>query len=298
MNPFDLHTLDQSSWAFLNAIGQTPNAFSPQSDNNQTIGSASLRWATLFTPIIDSGTTGSIFLKTNSGRTDLEIADPGVATANWLQIFGQGSGSNATLIRASGSDTNVGIYYDAKGNESHYFRTGGGVSVQARIIHTASATNGITLTGSNGGNPILNTTAGGLDLSSATIRFPNIGTTANAANATLNAVGSNDLLRSTSSLRYKTEVAELPLKSAQHIVFSARPITFRAKEGGKEHIGLAAEWMHEIDERTVTLDEEKRPDWVQYPHLTAPIMLVIQDQEHQLRALTARIAKLEKPSVP
>lgn len=114
--------------------------------------------------------------------------------------------------------------------------------------------------------------------------FNNIGTTASAANAFLDSGNVNNIKRSTSSLRYKDVIGELSLDDAWRLVDGAKAITFTPKEGGREHIGLAAEWMHEIDPRVTTVDAEGRPDWVQYPHLVAPIMLALSDTKRRMIA--------------
>jgi hypothetical protein len=95
--------------------------------------------------------------------------------------------------------------------------------------------------------------------------FPLLGTTASAANAYLNSGSTpvNQLLRSTSSLRYKEEVEDMFPALAEKVVAGARPIWFRsiceadqeAAPGtlGKRqsYYGLAAEEMAEIDPRFV-----------------------------------------------
>ena len=108
-------------------------------------------------------------------------------------------------------------------------------------------------------------------------------TTAGAANAYIDAT-SKLLQRSTSSLRYKELEGSMGLVEAQKIIFNAIPINFKSKNDGSRHFGFAAEWMHELDERT-TVPFEGKPDWVEYPILTAPLTKVAQDHEERLKAL-------------
>jgi len=97
-------------------------------------------------PIIDSGTTGSLFLKTNNGETGLEVLRSG--TVNWLQIAPQNAGFGPVL-QATGGDANVGLSYRTKGTGAHDFHTDslGLVPLQFRVLHTDSATSRATITG-------------------------------------------------------------------------------------------------------------------------------------------------------
>src|SRR3990167_3417360 len=114
-------------------------------------------------------------------------------------------------------------------------------------------------------------------------------TTAGAANAYIDAT-SKLLQRSTSSLRYKELEGSMGLAEAQNIIFNAEPINFKSKNDGSRHFGFAAEWMHKLDERTV-VPYEGRPDWVEYPILTAPLTKVAQDHEERLKALEDLLKK-------
>ena len=72
------------------------------------------------------------------------------SAVNYLQVTGSGTG-NRTAFSVQGSDTNVGINYNAKGAEYHVFTTSGGVA-QFVIQPTASAVNHMYLTGGTTGN--------------------------------------------------------------------------------------------------------------------------------------------------
>lgn len=83
--------------------------------------------------------------------------------------------------------------------------------------------------------------------------FPNIGTTASAANATFDG-DDNSILLSTSSLRYKKEVEDIE-KEYSNSVLNLRPVWYRskAKKDRKDWgwYGLIAEEVAEIDPRLV-----------------------------------------------
>ena len=157
---------------------------------------------------------------------------------------------------------------------------------------------------SEGGNALTGTSAFKItgtntDLLTSTVRFPNISTTAVAANATLNVVGSNDLLRSTSSRRYKTAIESLSREEAIALLLKLNPITYsslcEADDPSLRHSGLIAEDVHELNPIFVSFSQDetgnKRPESVQYERLTAPLIAGWQAHEERLAALEERIKK-------
>lgn len=147
------------------------------------------------------------------------------------------------------------------------------------------------------------------------VTFPSISTTASAANAFLDNAASNNLLRSTSSIRYKRDVEDaLPTYTGK--IFDLRPIWYRSKAEADNPAwgwwGFIAEEVAEVDPRLVhwayapedfedvTVGEgedartekrlkpgaEKKPDGVQYERMVV-LMLA------ELKDLRARVAALE-----
>jgi len=106
----------------------------------------------------DTKGTGSHFFRTNGGaQTQLEVVH--VASAvNRLQIGGSATAGSPYLI-AAGSDTNINIYYGAKGSGSHAFASGAGL-IQFQVNHTASAVNYAQITGSATGNAVTTSASG------------------------------------------------------------------------------------------------------------------------------------------
>jgi len=88
------------------------------------------------------------------------------------------------------------------------------------------------------------------------VYFPGVGTTASAANAYLNngSTPANQLLRSTSSLRYKTDVETLDHAKAD-AVLNLRPVWYRSKaEADRKDwswYGLIAEEVAQVEPRLV-----------------------------------------------
>lgn len=115
------------------------------------------------------------------------------------------------------------------------------------------------------------------------------GTTAAAANLHHSGVANSDLLRSTSSARYKTAIR--PLRDDESAkVLDLEPIAYRstakADDGRKLHWGFTAEQVAEVAPWLVHFDAEGRPDAVQYERVVVGLVGVVKD-------LSARVAALE-----
>ena len=155
--------------------------------------------------------------------------------------------------------------------------------------------------------------------SNGLIQLPNVGTTASAANVFMDSTAGNQLARSTSSLRYKTDIEDLDTDRAD-AALSLRPVWYRSKATADRkdwsHYGLIAEEVAEIEPRlvnwtyledeyiTVTNEygiESKElkpnaklvPDGVQYERLSVLLLSVIQRQEKRIEYLEAEIATLK-----
>jgi hypothetical protein len=149
-----------------------------------------------------------------------------------------------------------------------------------------------------------------------TIHFPSVGTTASAANAFLDSASSpaNQLLRSTSSRRYKTDIEDLQDQNADAIL-GLRPVWYRslAEADRKDWswYGLIAEEVAEVeprlvfwtyledayeevdDKRQLKADAEMVPDGVQYDRLTVLLLDLVQRQNERIEALEAKVAAME-----
>lgn len=80
-------------------------------------------------------------------------------------------------------------------------------------------------------------------LSTGSVRFPNHVTTGSAANAHLDSV-LGTLARSTSSIKYKENVADLELDSS--LIYDLRPVSYDDKTSKKRFFGLIAEEVDQI----------------------------------------------------
>ena len=122
---------------------------------------------------------GAISLNPVAQGEVLRVTTGGASTVNYWSLSGATTGGRLTVL-ATGSDTNVGASWQTKGSGSHLFVTETGTSAQVEIRHTASADHYITLTGSNGGNPTIGTSAGSLNLSAAVVCASTLSVSTNA----------------------------------------------------------------------------------------------------------------------
>jgi hypothetical protein len=121
-------------------------------------------------------------------------------------------------------------------------------------------------------------------------------TTASAANVY---VASGGLLsRSTSSLRYKTNIVDVPLEDAQKLL-DVTPITYASLCAGDDkearHYGFIAEELDLVDPVLVSYktleDGTKVPDGVQYERVVVGLLKLVQDLTKRVTDLEAKVAK-------
>lgn len=128
-------------------------------DNNGNISITSVNPS-----IYTTGTKNISILSGGGANTQLRIRGD-LAAVNAFDIFGVTAGSGP-ILRADGADTNIPVSISSKGNSFISLQTELGAVEQVRVLDTASATRQLTLTGSNGGNPIVGSTAGNVAFSS------------------------------------------------------------------------------------------------------------------------------------
>lgn len=159
--------------AFIWNIDNAAGALYPNQDLVQDFGGTGSRIARVFTPIIDSGTTGSLSLKTNNGTTGLQVVNRTSADSPVLITPGQVGVVNVGLGIAGVVPLQI-----TTNASPIYFGTDAVIPTLAQfvILHTASANRSITVTGAvSPNNPVLGATGGGVAI---------VGTTTNDNAAT------------------------------------------------------------------------------------------------------------------
>ncbi len=124
---------------------------------------------------------------------------------------------------------------------------------------------------------------------SGEIYLPAIGTTASAANVFVNNGSSpvNQVLRSTSSRKYKTDIAPVSRDDFEKL-FALRPITYRSLAEADDHnrqwFGFVAEEVADIEPRLVHFSGDE-PDGMQYDRLTVLLVGAVQLLEKRMQEL-------------
>ena len=101
------------------------------------------------------------------------------------------------------------------------------------------------------------------------------------------------IARSTSSRRYKTDIAALPLDRATAAVMALQPVTYRGTsptDPDRAFPGFIAEDVAQVEPLLATYDQAGAPDYVTYDRLPVFLVPVVQDHARRLAALEARLA--------
>lgn len=223
-----------------------------------------------------------------------------IGTQGYLGIgaVGRTSGANATAI--SIMDNVGGVQSPGYGVQIRGFSNGGGVVSVVGFEAGGSGTNNesqlsfwtqpsaglltkqMVLT-SNGLLFLTPSGAGGYSM----VTWP---TTVAAANVQTG--DSAPLYRSTSSLRFKTDIETITLESARAVINKLRGITYRGmtdNDNKRRYAGFGAEEVASLDPVLVTYDKDNKPDYVTYDRVPAYLVPVTQDHEARLLALEARL---------
>lgn len=218
-----------------------------------------------------------------------------------LGVLGTAGGfTNGALVVYDETAAAWRMIIDSSGNLLVGTTTAGGglFKVQAATDVCLAVASGPGVTGAITLNAINNANSNNIPFdirASAIYSSTGIGTTASAANAYFNNAASNQFLRSTSALKYKTNIRDL-----ENIdVNKFRPVRYNslceADDKTKEHFGIIAD---EVDaagiKELVTYGEDNQIEGFQYERLTVVLLKAIQEQQALITALTARIEALEK----
>lgn len=129
-----------------------------------------------------------------------------------------------------------------------------------------------------------------VQLTDSKAKFVGITTTASAANAFLDSGDSNNLLRSTSSLKYKRDLEPVTLEEARRIVMGSEGFSYASAietdNQDRRWLGFGAEDIHAVDPRLVHYANGE-PDGVQYERYVVVHNVLLRDIERRLVALEA-----------
>jgi hypothetical protein len=213
----------------------------------------------------------------------LDVANVGL-TANTIQSILSRNPNDANFALSAKSGAASGVASISNSLSLEYI--GAGTAAAVNFWRGGGTTDGSLSFDTNGVERVRVSSSGA-------IHFPSIGTTASAANAFLDngASPANQLLRSTSSIRYKTDVEDLANTDA-YKVLDLRPVTYKstaeADDPHKTHFGLIAEEVETIEPRLVHYVNGV-PDGVQYERLAVILLKVVQDLRQEVDSLKAQI---------
>jgi hypothetical protein len=223
------------------------------------------------------------------------------------KTFGGTANTQLKVSTSFSNSTLTGVEVDTVGDSStprFAFLKSGAIRGSVRYIHNATGANeqcNINVAG----NDRLICQGGGA------VYVPAIATTASAANCFLNSASSpaNSILRSTSSLRYKTDIENLEPEYSD-AVLNLRPVWYRSlsevDRGDWSWYGLIAEETAEIDprlvhwtyledsyeevdgERKLKADAELVPDGVQYDRVSVLLLDVVKRLLKRIEVLESR----------
>ena len=101
-----------------------------------------------------------------------------------------------------------------------------------------------------------------------------------------------ELVRVTSSKRYKTDIHDLEVNPLDVLTLQARRFTW--KETGEKDIGLIAEEVDKVLKDLVVYDEQGRPDGVSYDKISLYLLEVIKKQNEEIKSQQEQINQLQQ----
>lgn len=259
-DPGDVDLSGDNSWSGSNDFA---HSIKPTSNDGAALGSSSLKWSDLF---LASGAV----INFNSGDVTITHSSNEIAVAGGrLRLGSTAAEALGGTFQTSGlmiAETSASFLMKATAaaadNKMMDISLASVGIFAARFLDDAFNTGTSIFQASRSGNDVAQYSIfGGAGVEQFRITpshayFPEIGTTASAANAFLNSGSSpaNELLRSTSSLAYKRDVEPLEQQYADRVL-DLDPIWYRSKASNDNPdwswYGLGAEDVAAIDPRLV-----------------------------------------------
>jgi hypothetical protein len=267
-------------------------------------------------PIVQILSDGTSFL--NGGNVGIGTSSPSFASGGGLAIFNASAARLALKCNATGANNGFQLGIDTSGiafieqreNAALLFATnsteraridssgnllvGTTSSFSARLGVKDSTSNGTTspiVCKNSSDTTLFYVSSNGYFVTGTGGNSPYNLTTASASNVTIESDGV--LKRSTSSLKYKTDVKDATHGLAE--VLQLRPVTYKGKnDGNKVFGGLIAEEIHEVGlTEFVQYAEDGTPDALAYGNMVSLCVKAIQEQQALITQLTERITALE-----
>ena len=226
---------------------------------------------------------------TSAGNVGIGTSLPTFAAGTGLQVKGAGF----TSVRVtSGALVGTDFSHDA---------SGGYVYVRDNLPLIIGTNNTERVRIDSSGNLLVGTTSTATPTTSTAYIYagglrinPNLNTASNAANLFWEA-STGQFWRSTSSLRYKTNVQSYG--GGLEKVAKLRPVTYNSINGPEPEKSFAGFIAEEVNDagliEFVEFDADGRPDSLAYANMVSLLTAAIQEQQAIIESLTARISALE-----
>lgn len=248
--------------------------------------------------------TGNVGIGTSSPSQPLHVYTTSTTTSSYFET--NSANSYIGLKSTSGvcyiGNVSYAMTFEAGGSERMRIGTQGNVGIgvtndpDMRLYvkgqNSTSSQFAFLLQNSNGNNLFIVRNDGGFYTGSAPDSPKNV-TTANAANVFIDNADSRRLYRSTSSLKYKTDIRNYNKGIAE--VLQMRPVYYKGKgknDNNKDFAGLIAEEIHDLGlTEFVQYAQDGTPDALAYQNMVALLVKAIQEQQQQIDELKSLINK-------
>jgi hypothetical protein len=280
-----------TSGAYNTAIGGQNTLYSNTTgSNNVAIGNQALLFNTTASNNTAVGYQAGYSNSTGTGNTFFGTQAGYSSTGSYNAFLGayagySSTGSGNTFVGINSTTGNGAGYNMTTGTKNAIF---GGYSGNQSGLDIRTASNYIVLSDGDG-NPRIWVT------NSNVVYAPGIYANTSANSANVVAYGSGgDLYRSTSALKYKQDVRDLPSID----IGKFRAVVYKSKCANDDqtidHFGLIAD---EVDEagvkELVNYGDDGQVENFKYDRFTVVLLKAIQEQQELIKSLTARIAALE-----
>ncbi len=260
---------------FNTAMGLTALFSNTTASSNVAIGSYTLS-KQAFNNGGNNYTTGNVAV----GDYALYNNNP---TSTTTGVFNTANGFNSLAENYTGSGNSALGYNSVPG------------SGFSNLSNTTCIGNGATATGNN------QIVLGNANVTQFYCYGAFVGTTANAANLTV--LNTGQIVRSTSSRRYKKDIVPLEINTSN--IYKLKPVSYDSYTDNDRHFGLIAEDVAEIIPELATFAKEKDvvkgstsdkmiPDAVQYPLLSVLLLKEVQKHEETITELKTTIIEMKK----
>lgn len=198
------------------------------------------------------------------------------ATARGQMIWGDGTGYTFNMGPVVSGSFVARIVFDDRGQL--LLVSPSGSRSKLRFQDSGADETGVEMDDTN--NELVLQTNTGLQIAA-------LGTTASAANMYYDNV-TDEVLRSTSSRRYKADIRPLDVRARD--VLQLAPVLYKdaRRPQGLTYPGFIAEDVATLFPELVTYDAEGRPDYVQYDRVPAYLLVALRDLAQRVQRLERR----------